>query len=485
MYLKKIFYEGNTFKYLELCLLIPILIIAIILNFYHHIDYSYFFHVDEWFHISWAKQAAMGLSVDWYIGESFQLSLERGWHGFLSLIYLIFKPTVTQWIYLPTILHVLAVSSVYAFVSKLYGKNEGLISAFLIAVLPTNVTIGGPVFLIPVNLGLIFIPMALVFAFKLTKLKDFYNYIILFLITVFLFYSHPPTAVVLLTILSFYTLLNVFSKNEECKKRGKFLLYTIILTVLASFPNYIGELQRKGLSSVSFDFWVLIKEIPLVYGLIPTFFFILGFYLKTKSDDKKTWALLISSIFLLFNIVIFTRLGLNFILPYQRTFVPLFLLMSVIASVGFIKVLKIKQPFKKIGIVLLIILLVSTGIISINNNLNSSYYKIIDDVDYDNFIWIKENTEEDAWVVCDPWLARALAPVAERVVYAVMPFGPNEKYLNLVNNANVFLNNGCSNTSFLINNNISVIYTRGYIVSNPYLFKVKEDIYFLKDEFRK
>ena len=58
-----------------------------------------------------------------------------------------------------------------------------------------------------------------------------------------------------------------------------------------------------------------------------------------------------------------------------------------------------------------------------------------------------------------------------------MPFGPVEKDLLRVANATGFLNSNCTNTTFLIDNNISVVYTRGPC-DNPLLIEVEENIYF-------
>ena len=78
----------------------------------------------------------------------------------------------------------------------------------------------------------------------------------------------------------------------------------------------------------------------------------------------------------------------------------------------------------------------------------------------------------------DPWIARALAPIAERRVFAVMPFGPVEEQLELVQNAYNFFDENCTNTTFLINNNITVVYTTGNC-ENEDLIQMRENIYFL------
>jgi hypothetical protein len=357
--------------------------------------------------------------------------------------------------------------------------KEALISALLVALLPSNVTMGGPVFLMPVNLSLIFIPLALIFTFRLTKIKTLYNYIILFIITTFLLYAHPPTAMVLLTILGFYFLLNIFSKNNESRQKAKYLFMTLLPSVIISLPNYLPAIQEKGLETIKFNFWVYLEGIPFIYGILPTAFFIIAFYFLIKTDKKEIWSLLLTSIFLILNVFVFTASGLSYLIPYQRTHIPLFLLMSIIAGYGFTRLLEFKKPSQKVGVILLIICLIATAGFAIDRNVNTSYYHLIDDSDYDNFLWIKNNSSKNATILSDPWKARALAPIAERRVYAVIPFGPVEKEMVLVNNAYNFFAENCTNTTFLLENNIMVVYT-SVNCQNQDLVQMRENVYFLK-----
>ena len=469
--LKKIYRRKEWF------LLILIIVLACLLTYYPHQNYPYLLHVDEWFHVAEAKQVVLGSNIDWYTGEKFSFGMERAWHLTLALIYLVFKPSIQQWVYLPAILHMLSILVVFYFVYKLYGKIEALISSLLIALLPSNVTMGGPVFLIPVNLSLIFIPLALLFAFELTKIKRIYNYLLLLLVITFLLYAHPPTAFVLLLILILYLLFQIFSREE--KSRILYLSSVIILSIIVSIPNYLLFLQERGIGNIKFDFWVYLQGVPLLYGILPSFFFIIGVYIITKSRDKKSWSLLLTSIVLLLNILFYTRTGLTYLLPYQRTFIPLFLIMSIIASRGCSKLLEIDKPSRKTGLILLISLLIITTYIAIDRDIHENYYHLIDDQDYKSFLWIKENTSQDAVILLDPWKARALPTIAERRVYAVMPFGPNEEQLRLVEKANKFFADNCSNTTFLLENNITVVYTKNKC-QNPNLVEIKENIYILE-----
>ncbi|RLF39752.1 MAG: hypothetical protein DRN12_06525 [Thermoplasmata archaeon] len=461
----------------EWLLLIPLVILASLLTFYPHQNYPYPLHVDEWFHIAEAKQIALGSNIDWYTGKNFSLGMERAWHLTLALIYLFFKPSIQQWIYLPIILHVTSILLVFYLVYKLYGRIEALVSSLLIALLPSNVTMGGPVFIMPVNLSLIFIPLALIFAFEFISIKKLYNYILLFIVTTFLLYAHPPTAFVLLLILTIYLILQIVSQEE--KSKIFYLLAVIVFSILASLPNYLSFLQEEGMGNIKFDFWVYLEGVPLLYGIIPSLFFIVGVYVIAKSKDRRSWTLVLTSFVLLLNILFFMETGLTYILPYQRTFIPFLLIMSIIAGRGYSKLIEVDKPTRKTGFILLIVLLVVTTCISVDRNFHESYYHIIDDEDYRNFLWIKDNTSEDAIIILDPWKARALPAIAERRVYSVMPFGPDEEQLKLVENTYKFFEDSCNNTTFLLENNITVVYTRTPCI-NPALFEIKENIYILE-----
>jgi hypothetical protein len=418
---------------------------------------------------------ATNQETDWYSGNLFKLGFERAWHLTLASIQKLFNLSVTQWIYFPIFLHILSILSVYHFVLKLFGKKEALISALLTALIPSNVTIGGPVFIVPVNLSLIFIPLALTFAFELTKWKKLYNNLCLLIITTFILYAHPPTAMVLLTILGFYLLANLIQKDRKSKEKAKLLFLTIVFAILISLPNYIPEIQRKGLESARFNFWIYLREIPYIYGIIPTIFFIVGFYYLSQTKNKEHWSLLLTSVFLAFTIFLFARFGLNYLIPYQRVYIPLFLLMGIIASHGFAKLTEIKKPFKNLGMILLVMALISTTCFSVARNLKTPYYHVIDEKDYQKFLWIKDNTDKDAIVLLDPWKARAFTTIAERQVYAVLPFGPNDQLMQIVNNANEFLQQNCTDTTFLIENNISVVYSSE--CQNDNLTKVNDNIF--------
>ena len=478
MFDHRLFQKLRKFSYWHEIILGAIILYAGYLTYAPHITYPFPFHVDEWYHIATAKMIAIGSPVNWYYGEPFQFSLESGWHIMLSLFQQVFHPDISGWMILPLIIHIFSIIIIYIFISRLFSKHEAVIAALLLAILPTNITIGGPVFLIPVNLSLILIPLGILSAFHLFKIEKRFQYVLLFIITTSLLYAHPPSAMVLLFFLGFYSFLLIISKDKEDQNHAFHLIITTGISILAALPNYLVELQTHGFGNLSFQFWVYLKEIPFLIGIIQVIFFVIGFTILTRSKDKRIWSILLTTLFLLINIVLFTQLNINYLLPYQRTYVPLFLLMIIITSYGYTRVIEIKPQYRTILTMILILLLFVTVLEA--STKQNAYYEIIDETDYENFLFINTVTSPQDIIICDPWKARALPSVAERTVYAVIPFGPNEEYINLVNNATAFLENDCRNTTFLITNNISLVYSRGYECYNPNLELIKQDIYQLK-----
>ena len=253
MYDHRLFQKLILFPYRYELILCIILIFSGFFVYLPHFSYPFPFHVDEWYHIAMAKMITTGSSNNWYYGESFQYSLEVGWHYSLSLVDRVFNPDIFTWMYLPIIIQSFAIISVYTLVSKLFSKKEAVISSLFIAILPTNVTIGGPIFLIPVNLSLIFIPMAMIFTFQLSKIKQRYQYLFLYIIITFILYAHPPTAMVLLFFLGFFLLLIFIMKDKNQKKHGLFIMIITIFSCISALPNYIIEIQTSGISSIKIE----------------------------------------------------------------------------------------------------------------------------------------------------------------------------------------------------------------------------------------
>lgn len=445
----------------HLILLFFILLLSAFLTYYPHLNYPYPLHVDEWYHIYVAEHIARFGSpsqLEIYTARFSATDVEQGFHYLLALVYAIFSPAITQWLYLPILFELIAVLSVYYSVSVLFGDKEALVAALLIALLPSNVTIGGPAFLIPANLSLIFLPLAFLFLFDLVEMKPILNDFVLFLILLFLLYAHPPTAMILLVLVIIYAILSLLSMERSKAKR---LFAIAILAMLLSIPNYLRYIQIKSgiVNAVQFNFGIYANEIPSVYGIPQTLLFLAGFYLLATTEDKKSLSLLLTTIVLILTIFVFANFNLNFIIPYQRVYIPLFLFMSVVASRGYIELLSLNKKNSHAGTALFILFLLVTLALSIQSGIAAQYYHVINQQDYQSFLWIKNNLNSAATAVLDPWRAKAFGPITGIRVYSVIPFEPNPSYLPLLNSTYAFFLSNCTDTRFLIRNNISIVYT--------------------------
>jgi hypothetical protein len=110
---------------------------------------------------------------------------------------------------------------------------------------------------------------------------------------------------------------------------------------------------------------------------------------------------------------------------------------------------------------------------------------MIDKADYEAFVWIKDNLASNQQkVILDPWKATAFEAITGKYVYSRIHSAPTI----ISQQTYDFLNNGSTNTTFLRENGISIVYTRvydgdrnvEYAVDNPDLIEVAKDIYLLR-----
>ena len=102
---------------------------------------------------------------------------------------------------------------------------------------------------------------------------------------------------------------------------------------------------------------------------------------------------------------------------------------------------------------------------------------MIDKEDYQAFVWIKENVDKSyKKAILDPWKATAFTAIIGRNIYTWIHAFPKPSD----EAASKFLNGGCSDTTFLRENGISIIYTLGE-ARNPDLTKVGKNVYLLKE----
>ena len=80
--------------------------------------------------------------------------------------------------------------------------------------------------------------------------------------------------------------------------------------------------------------------------------------------------------------------------------------------------------------------------------------------------------------ILDPWKGIAFEPITGRDAYLSVPQGPTEEFLIKEPLVREFFENGCIDTSFLIDNDISIVYYQGEI-NNPDLVEIRDNIYII------
>ena len=102
---------------------------------------------------------------------------------------------------------------------------------------------------------------------------------------------------------------------------------------------------------------------------------------------------------------------------------------------------------------------------------------MIDESDYQAFCWIKENYGgQELKALLDPWKGTSFTAVTGLRVTSRIIMAPTE----LDDEIYEFLADECWNTKFLIDHDVSLVYTR-QACSNPDLVKVYEGVYIVTD----
>ena len=126
---------------------------------------------------------------------------------------------------------------------------------------------------------------------------------------------------------------------------------------------------------------------------------------------------------------------------------------------------------------LCLVLVSITLFITIQERQDIPYYHMIDDKDYEAFVWIKETVgEQYDRAILDPWKGTPFTAVTGRYIYTRIHAFPTDKDQE----ARSFLEEGYTDTAFLREHSVSIVYTEGEC-QNPDLTEVRDHVYLLKD----
>lgn len=466
-----------------------IMALAFYLTFIPHHNYPYPVHLDEWSHLACSNEIIKEASVvdltNPFSGgaPSFNQIYEVGFHLPWAIFHQISGiPWIDIFRYFPSIIFVITVLSVYILAQR---QGFGWEAAFFTCLVTTTVGILGPAFMVPMAMGLLFIPLFLFIAFNF---RSRWSYVVLLIFISFLICLHGPIAVVLVILLVPYLLLNL---------RGGFkhsLAITLVLAtpLVISLPWTLNMLLPRAVSLLTPRLVAAYIDVPRVittYGYFPILLCLAGTSLLAIRGGKRNYGLVLGLLALLLMLAIFFTFHYGVPLLYYRGLTPMMLMMSVLAGAGLMGVRKLRLPAKlsawikvplitgNIGIILCLVLIGFTLAIAIPTRQNISYYHMIDTEDYPAFVWIKQNVDSSyERGILDPWKGTAFTAVTGKNVYTRIGEYPTARD----NEAYTFLQDGCKDTTFLRENNISIVYTRGECLNSD-LVEVRENVYLLKE----
>ena len=474
---------------IEGLLLVLILLLAVFMAGIPHLDYIYPLHIDEWWHYgdsqSLMETGHIPYPDPFNSGEALAEDIEIGYHLFLAEIRLI---TDISWLnlfrFLPGFIFAMLAFQAYAFGR---GRGFGLGAAFLVCLIPTTIRLLGPAFLVPVSLGLTFIPLALFILHRL--MSDIRGPTLLLLMLSALLFLHPPTMAVISAIVIVHLIYALFGEQKARSRLRNVALIFGFFGLIFIFISFWAPASLDFVVSEALDPERHL-QLPPIFGALPQYGFIpmalsvigLGvlFYEKRRED--------LAVITALFGLLAFQQLYPHFYLGpdiiYERGWLYTFVLMALMGGVALPAVWGwIKSGIKKwprlahiIAFAAIGILLVSALGINIRSHLSEYYYHVIDDEMYQEFRWIGEYVPPSHQIgILDTHEAWPFAAITKKFAYTA-EVAPN--FHAKGRSAMEFLETGSKDTSWLLEEGITIIYT-SEVVENNDLIQVNDRTYLL------
>ena len=450
----------------EHVILLLAIIFAAILNFQPHFSYLHPLHTDEWHYVIRAQDLGNSRSyLDW--AKTYPET------GYLSLLALLHSFSGISLFDLTLVLPALVLSYAIVLFFMLGRKfGPGHVIIFPLLLIPTSVRYLGPVLLVPVALFLVTLPLALLI------IQNKRNGTVLFLpfLIICQLLVHPPTAIALLVVILVSSVL-VFKKD---KKQGAMLLGILGLFAFLAFLPFELWVNRLKWNVITEQGSFFLKPPSItgyldIIGIIMLFLAALGAAVIIRKKSPIGVIALISSALLIIILMIFVLVFPEFnnvTALHDRILFCLIVVLVIPAGYGIAGIGHVdgRLAFATIAV----IMIVSTSI-----HIQTDYYQIASERDYDDFVWISENLNESyKKAVLDPWKAIPFKAVTGKSVYYSWPQGPAGGHQAKVDRVSEFFDDECQDTSFLVANKISIIYTAGPC-SNPDLIKVHDRVYVL------
>ena len=457
------------------------------------------FHVDEWIHWAYAEGIITSHSTIFpnpYSGAGSVAAQEIGFHLTTTTLHWISTTNLnTIFIFMPAITGMFLSLSAYN-IGQRSNRKYGLEAAFLIAFIPTTIRYLGPSFWVAITLGLLILLFVIWLASHQNIQETFFTMAFLW----YMFLIHPPTALAGIIIVSIYTLFLITEK--KFKIAGLQAIFLIIPMIIIYYFTSRWDLNIEQLLQASYGetyeltfsrIWVSFEHL----GIITWILFIIGTYFAFTRGKALQRTLTIATIGFITIIGLYDQLNYGVPIIYERTFMYLFLLVTLIAAFALselrhtITSLEIqprlqkrlthyKKHLKKAQYlipIIVVLLLITTAIPS---HINIPYYTQLNEEDYENALWLRENlpaardtNHTYARIAIDPYKAAPFSAVSGLYI-SFSSMNPLIRY-HQQEKMTDFLNSNCTDTTFLQRYKISVIYTTH--CDNTNLTKLNDNIY--------
>lgn len=471
-------------------ILVPILALAFYIAFIPKLNFPYPVHLDEWWHWAYSDAVLKAGSITFTdpllgqttksLGSNLEIGFQVFWDAFQRISGI---PWVTIIRYFPGVVFMFTVLSVYALAKR---QGFGWEAAFFTCLITTTIGILGPGFFVPVDMALLFVPLS---RFVLFNFRGWQTYVVILVFIGFLMVLHPPSAICALIIIGSFFLVNL--KHDFKQSLGILLVLLILALVTVPWLIRSETIVSQAQAIFTAKDALLYHDLPHIitdYGLLPILICLLGVFILTLKRGRENYSLVLGLLALLVMLSVYYTLHYGIGIMYLRGLLFAMLVVGIFADAGLSWLRKLelprivpdilKRPMVKqaTGVVLCLIIVGITLDVGIPARLKTPYYHMIDSQDDNNFAWIRDNVDASyKKAVLDPWKATAFSAITGHITYArpEVSAGPSEE------RAYAFLSGNCTDTSFLRENGISIVYTRGDC-TNPELTMVREHVFLLK-----
>jgi len=507
-------------------LLLMILSFSTLMAFLPHIINHYFlpFHVDEWIHWSYTRaviETGAPAFINPYTGSGIIANPEIGFHISTAILNWFSGASFnTIFVFMPAIIGVFISLLAYN-IGQRSSRHFGLEAAFLVAFIPTTARYLGPSFYVASTLGL----LLLLFVVWLLQLEKIQGAIFIPAFIWALFIVHPVTALAGVLAVFLYCGFLLF------EKKGKLALFTGLTTLIPLIAIYLLT-TRWGFAIEMLTEAVAGKEyllnLPQIWldfthlGLVTWGLFVLGIYYSFAKGKALARTLSVSAFCFVLVIGVYDQLGFGIPIIYERTFLYLMLVVTLVAGLGLAELRReissrVKDYMEKrkekhattpplsskrrlhldltfhnkylnqlswrenTGILVPLVIVIMLLLTAVPAHANIEYYQMITEEEYEDFVWIRDHLDEyrnDTFLyergAVHPFKASPFSAITGlNIVTSNMH--PRLR-IRLDGPMREFLSNQCQDTSFMDRYKISVIYNP-LGCNNTNLTQIHEHVY--------